>query len=79
MRRLTFKEYCTNRLLNESNAPILAKALELNKHDMQIYVEITLTRHEQHADAVEFLRRVADEIELLSSLNCNRLIKTHLD
>ena len=42
-----------------------SKTLEFAKDGFEIAINITLTRQEQHAEAIRFLRRVADELTAL--------------
>jgi hypothetical protein len=42
-----------------------SKTLEFTNDGFEIVINITLSRHEQHAEAIQFLRRVADELTAL--------------
>ncbi len=42
-----------------------SKTLEFTKDGFEITINITLTKQEQHIDAIQFLRRVADELSAL--------------
>lgn len=53
-----FKDLC----LHDSG---VSKTLEFNNDSMQIVINITLSRQEQHLEAIAFLRHVADELEAL--------------
>mgnify|MGYP006282060583 CR=1 FL=1 len=77
---LSFKKFheATSKLTESVELPVLAKTIELAHADMHIVIDIVLAHYEQHADAIAFLRQVADEIELLSAMQCNRRISTTL-
>jgi hypothetical protein len=51
------------------NEPILNKQLEFLENGFEILVKITLKHQEQHSEAAKFLRRVAKELDVLSSLS----------
>jgi hypothetical protein len=42
-----------------------SKTIEHSDDGFDIAIHITLSRQEQHADAIRFLRRVADELSAL--------------
>jgi hypothetical protein len=44
---------------------VISKNLQFCSDGMQIVINITLSRQEQHLEAIEFLRRVADELVAL--------------
>ncbi|MFN4895009.1 MAG: hypothetical protein ACK5GN_09670 [Pseudomonadota bacterium] len=77
---LSFKKYhdATSKLTESVETPVFAKTIELSHADMYIVIDIVLAHHEQHTDAINFLRQVADEIEFLSAMKCNRQISTTL-
>jgi len=43
------------------------KTLSIEKDGMEVCVNILLSRHEQHRQVIRFLRRVADELEILET------------
>ena len=43
----------------------VSKTLELVNDGVEIVINITLSRHEQHTEVIRFLRRVADELSAL--------------
>jgi hypothetical protein len=63
-----FKEFVKDRdgqgrtCLNEQPT---SKTLEFANDGFEIVINITLARQEQHAEAIQFLRRVADELTAL--------------
>ena len=75
---VSFKKFheATSKLTESVELTVFAKTIELAHADMYIVIDIVLAHHEQHADAIAFLRQVADEIELLSAMQCNRRIST---
>jgi len=77
---LSFKKYhdATSKLTESVETPVFAKTIELSHADMYIVIDIVLAHHEQHTDAINFLRQVADEIEFMSAMKCNRQISTTL-
>jgi hypothetical protein len=43
----------------------VSKAFEFNSDGFEIIINISLAKHEQHQEAIQFLRRVADELAAL--------------
>lgn len=43
----------------------VSKTLEFLKDGIEIVINITLSKQEQHTEAIRFLRRVADELTAL--------------
>jgi hypothetical protein len=43
----------------------VSKAFEFSNDGFQIMIDISLEKQEQHAEAIQFLRRVADELSAL--------------
>jgi hypothetical protein len=43
----------------------VSKTLEFQNDGFEVVITITLDRQEQHAEAIQFLRRVADELSAL--------------
>jgi hypothetical protein len=61
----TFLEYLGVR--PQRNTPhtddqAVRKTLEFSHDEMRVVINITLTKHEQHAEAIQFIRRVADDL-----------------
>jgi hypothetical protein len=50
---------------NSGNEKPTSKTIEYSDDGFDIAIHITLSRQEQHADAILFLRRVADELSAL--------------
>jgi|GEM_PF-2136565 len=64
----SFSEYleeqrCANTVALDEQP--VSKTLEFANDGFEIVINITLSRQDQHADAVQFLRRVADELTAL--------------
>jgi hypothetical protein len=49
-----------------------SKTLEFINDGFEIVINITLSRQEQHAEAIQFLRRVADELSALDRATLGR-------
>jgi len=47
------------------NEQATSKTLEFTNDGFEIVINITLTKQEQHIQAIQFLRRVADELSAL--------------
>lgn len=45
----------------------VSKTLEFLNDGIEIVINITLSKQEQHAEAIQFLRRVADELSALEA------------
>jgi hypothetical protein len=43
----------------------VSKTLEVVNNGVEIIINISLSRHERHAEVIHFLRRVADELSAL--------------
>jgi hypothetical protein len=50
---------------NSGNELPTSKTIEYSDDGFDIAIHITLSRQEQHADVIRFLRRVADELSAL--------------
>jgi hypothetical protein len=50
---------------NGGNKKPTSKTIEYSDDGFDIAIYITLSRQEQHSQAIEFLRRVADELSAL--------------
>ena len=50
---------------NSGNELPTSKTIEYSDDGFDIAIYITLSRQEQHADVIRFLRRVADELSAL--------------
>jgi len=65
----TFLEYLGVRSQQkraDADDQAVRKTLEFSHDEMRVVIDITLTKHEQHQDAVDFLRQVASQLELAS-------------
>ena len=49
-----------------------SKTLEFTNDGFEIVINITLSRQEQHAEAIQFLSRVADELSALDRATLGR-------
>ena len=61
----TFLEYLGVRSQQKSadaDDQAVRKTLEFSHDEMRVVIDITLTKHEQHAEAIQFIRRVADDL-----------------
>jgi hypothetical protein len=43
----------------------VSKTLEFHNDEFEVVINITLSKQEQHGEAIQFLRRVADELSAL--------------
>jgi hypothetical protein len=61
----TFLEYLgvrPQRNTPDADDQAVRKTLEFSHDEMRVVINITLTKHEQHAEAIQFIRRVADDL-----------------
>lgn len=61
----TFSEYLEEQCSAALGEQSVSKTLAFSQDGFEICISITLSRQDQHADAVQFLRRVADELTAL--------------
>ena len=46
----------------DGNNHAVCKTLEFSHNEMRVVINIKLTKHEQYVEAIQFIRRVADDL-----------------